>query len=296
MALLVGRRAAIAARLSWLRPSGRLGRLRFGLTVSLVTLTAAAWWLTVDYALRMSMPMGIAVRGGMDGDGMAGMAMAGMASAGWSAEGAIIFTAVWAVMMAAMMLPATAPMVLIFASAQGRRGGAAAISTGIFVAGYLIVWAAVGVLVYVVVEAGSDLATTLAATERSRWAPLALGATLMVAGLYQFTPLKRACLGHCRSPLAFLAQHWRAGRRGALAMGLRHGAYCLGCCWALLAVMAAAGVMSLAWMLLLTLIVFVEKVSPQGARAGAATGIALTALGIVVAVGAVPMPGLVHLE
>jgi predicted metal-binding membrane protein len=281
------------ARLSRLRPSSRLGRLRLGLTVSLVVLTAAAWWLTLDYALRMSMPMGIVVRGGMDGDGMAGMAMAGMASAGWSAEGAIVFTAVWTVMMAAMMLPATAPMVLIFASAQGRRGGAAAISTWIFVAGYLIVWAAVGVLVYVVVEAGSDLATALAAAERSRWAPLALGATLMVAGLYQFTPLKRACLGHCRSPLAFLAQHWRAGRRGALVMGLRHGAYCLGCCWALFAVMAAAGVMSLAWMLLLTLIVFVEKVSPQGERASAATGMALAALGIMVALGAVPMPGLV---
>src|SRR5262249_26059037 len=146
------RRAALAARLSWLRPSGRLGRLRFGLTVSLVLLTAAAWWLTLDYATRMSMPMGIAVRGGMEGDGMAGMAMAGMASAGWSAEGAVVFTAVWTVMMAAMMLPASAPMVLLFASAQGRRGGAA-ISTWIFVAGYLLVWAAVGVVVFIVVEA-----------------------------------------------------------------------------------------------------------------------------------------------
>jgi len=119
---------------------------------------------------------------------------------------------------------------------------------------------------------------------------------LIVAGLYQFTPLKRACLGHCRSPLAFLAQHWRPGRFGAVAMGLRHGAYCLGCCWALFAVMAAAGVMSLAWMLLLTLIVFVEKVSPQGERASVAVGIALTALGIMVAFGAVPMPGLAPLD
>jgi predicted metal-binding membrane protein len=143
-------------------------------------------------------------------------------------------------------------------------------------------------------QAGSDLTTSLASVERSKWAPLALGATLVMSGLYQLTPMKRACLNHCRSPLAFVAEHWRAGRVGALAMGLRHGAYCLGCCWALFAVMVAAGVMSLAWMLLLTLIVFVEKVLPQGRRAAAATGIVLTALGIVVAIGVVPMSWLIQ--
>ena len=151
----------------------------------------------------MSMPMGIAVRGGMDADGMAGMAMAGMTAAAWSIGGAVVFIAVWTVMMAAMMLPAAAPMVLIFASAQARGGKNAAVPTWIFLAGYLLVWAAVGILVYVVVQAGSDVSTGLATTERSKWAPLALGATLVVAGLYQFTPLKRACLSHCRSPLAF---------------------------------------------------------------------------------------------
>jgi predicted metal-binding membrane protein len=270
--------------------------MRLGLLVSLIGLTGAAWWLTIYHAVRMSIPMGIAVRGGMATDGMAGMAMAGMTAAEWSIGGAVIFTAVWTVMMAAMMLPAAAPMVLIFASAQARRGKNAAVSTWIFIAGYILVWAAVGVLVYVVVQAGSDVTTSLASTERSKWAPLALGATLVVAGLYQFTPMKRACLSHCRSPLAFVAQHWRAGRVGALEMGLRHGAYCLGCCWALFAVMTAAGVMSLAWMLLLTLIVFVEKVLPQGRRAGAATGIALTALGIVVVIGVVPMPWFVQPE
>jgi predicted metal-binding membrane protein len=205
-----------------------------------------------------------------------------------------VFTAMWTVMMAAMMLPAVAPMVLLFASAQARLGNDAAVSTWIFITGYLLVWAAVGIIVYVVVQAGSDVATRLAPIARSEWGPLALGATLAGAGLYQFTPLKRACLSHCRSPLAFVAQHWRAGRVGALAMGLQHGAFCLGCCWALFAVMVAAGVMSLAWMLLLTLVVFVEKVLPHGRSAGAATGIALAALGIVVAVGVVPMPWLVQ--
>ena len=199
-------------------------------------------------------------------------------------------------MMAAMMLPAAMPMVVIFASAQARREKHVAVPTWIFIAGYMIVWAAAGIVVYVLVQLGSELATMLAPAERSRWAPLALGSTLVVAGLYQFTPIKNVCLTHCRSPLAFVAQHWRAGRAGALAMGLRHGAYCFGCCWALFAVMGAAGVMSLAWMLLLTLVVFVEKVLPQGRRAGAAIGVALVLLGIVVAIGAVPMPWLVQTE
>jgi predicted metal-binding membrane protein len=132
----------------------------------------------------------------------------------------------------------------------------------------------------------------LAPVERSRWAPILLGSTVLAAGLYQFTPIKSVCLSHCRSPLAFFAQHWRAGRVGALVMGLRHGGYCLGCCWALFAVMVAAGIMSLAWMLLLTLIVFTEKVLPRGWRAVRVIGIALILLGAVVAVGAFPMPWL----
>lgn len=272
----------------WRRLAGHLGRVRLGLLAALVVLTAAAWWLTIHHAVSMSMPMGIAVRGGMTADGMAGMT----ATSGWSFAGAVVFVAVWTVMMAAMMLPAATPMVLIFASAQARRQEQVAVPTWIFIAGYMVVWAAAGILVYVLVQFGSELATMLAPAERGRWAPLALGSTLVVAGLYQFTRIKNVCLTHCRSPLAFVAQHWRAGRVGALAMGLRHGVYCFGCCWALFAVMGAAGIMSLAWMLLLTLIVFVEKVLPQGRRAGAAIGVALILLGIAVAVGSVPMPWL----
>jgi predicted metal-binding membrane protein len=272
----------------WRRLAGHLGRARLSFLAALVVLTAAAWWLTIHHAVSMSMPMGIAVRGGMTADGMAGMT----ATSGWSFAGAVVFVAVWTVMMAAMMLPAAMPMVLMFASAQARRQEQIAVPTWIFIAGYMVVWAAAGILVYVLVQFGSELATMLSPAERGRWAPLALGSTLVVAGLYQFTPIKNVCLTHCRSPLAFVAQHWRAGRVGALAMGLRHGVYCFGCCWALFAVMGAAGIMSLAWMLLLTLIVFVEKVLPQGRRAGAAIGVALILLGIGVAVGTVPMPWL----
>jgi predicted metal-binding membrane protein len=193
-------------------------------------------------------------------------------------------------MMAAMMLPAAAPMIFVFASAQARRTHKVAIPTWIFVAGYILVWAAAGALVYGLVQIGSELATRLTPTDRTKWAPIALGSTLIAAGLYQFTPLKLLCLSHCRSPFAFVARHWREGKVGALSMGLRHGTYCLGCCWALFAVMVAAGVMSLAWMLLLTLLVFVEKVLAPGRRVLTAIGCALLILGLVVAGGAVPMP------
>ena len=195
-------------------------------------------------------------------------------------------------MMAAMMLPAAAPMIFMFASAQARRDRKKAVPAWIFVASYILVWAAAGVLVYVIVQVGSELASNLDPPQRSKWAPLALGITVTAAGLYQFTPIKRVCLNHCRSPLAFIAQYWRDGRIGALGMGLRHGIYCLGCCWALFAVLVAAGVMSLAWMLLLTLVVLIEKTFPQDQHIEAVTGIALIALGIAVASGAVAMPWL----
>jgi predicted metal-binding membrane protein len=234
--------------------------------------------------------MGMAARGEPASGGMAGMTMGGMAAAGWSLEAAATFVAVWTVMMAAMMLPAAAPMVLIFAQAQAQRARGVAVPTWVFVAGYLLVWMAAGVFVYLLVQVGGGMAARFAAADRAGWAPPALGATLVAAGLYQFTPLKRTCLSHCRSPFAFVARHWRDGRLGALRMGLRHGAYCLGCCWALFAVLTAAGVMSLAWMLLLTLVVFAEKALPQGRRTAAVVGGALVVLGLAVAGGAVPMP------
>ena len=136
----------------------------------------------------------------------------------------------------------------------------------------------------------SDLAGRLGAADRATWAPLALGAVLIVAGLYQLTPLKRVCLDHCRSPFAFVMQHWRDGYGGALRMGIVHGSYCLGCCWALFAVLVAAGVMSLAWMLLLTLVVFAEKVLPGGRRTSQVVGIALLVLGLGVLGGVVNLP------
>lgn len=284
---------AVRRRFAWLRPRSALAGVPLGLLLSLALLTGAAWTLTLYHALSMGAPMSVVVRSGVTAEGAAGMAMAGMSASGWSLGGAAAFLAGWTVMMAAMMLPAAAPMIVVFASAQARRRRAVAVPTWIFVAGYILVWAAVGVFVYALVQVASDVATRLAAPERAVWAPLALAATLVAAGLYQFTPVKRVCLSHCRSPFGFVARHWRDGRIGALAMGVRHGAYCLGCCWALFSVLVAAGVMSLAWMLLLTLVVFAEKVLPQGRRTSAVVGVALVALGVLVAGGAVatPLPG-----
>ena len=276
--------------MAWLRPASSLGRARLGLLASLAALTAAAWALTLHEALRMDMPMGIAARGELTSDGMAGMAMGGIAATGWSFASAATFVAVWTVMMAAMMLPAAAPMILIFASAQARRARDVAVPTWVFVAGYILVWMAVGLLVYVLVQTGSEMAARLGPADRASWAPPALGALLIAAGFYQFTPLKRVCLSHCRSPFAFVAQHWRDGQLGALRMGLRHGTYCLGCCWALFAVLAATGMMSLAWMLLLTLVVFAEKALPQGRRTSVVVGGTLIGLGLAVGSGAVSMP------
>jgi predicted metal-binding membrane protein len=271
---------------AWWRATSTLGRARRNLLISLVVLAGAAWVLTVYESLHMGASVGDAVRGTMSADemeGMEGMAMGGMSAAGWSFAAALVFVAVWTVMMAAMMLPAAAPMILTFASAQVRRDLAVAVPTWIFVGGYLLVWAAAGAGVYVLVQFAADALDYFGVADRAAWGPLVLGATLIAAGLYQFTPLKRVCLNHCRSPLAFVAQHWRDGPGGAVRMGISHGAYCLGCCWALFAILVVAGVMSLAWMLVLTLVVFAEKVIPHGPRVAAGIGFALIALGLVVA-------------
>ncbi len=273
--------------LSWWRPNSSLGRARRNVLVCLFVLTCGSWALTLYHTIEMDAPVGVAMSGRMSADGMAGMAMGGMSAAGWSFSGAVVFVAIWTVMMAAMMLPAAAPMIVIFASAQARRGQAAFVPAWIFTAGYLLVWLTAGVIVYVVVEIAAGTASDLVAIERDVWAPLALGTTLIAAGVYQFTPIKRVCLRHCRSPFAFVAMHWRDGRLGAVQMGVLHGILCLGCCWALFAVLVAAGVMSLAWMLALTLVIFAEKVLPQARFTSSAVGVALVVLGLAVSVSTV---------
>jgi predicted metal-binding membrane protein len=289
------------------RPRSPLERGQLALLLALLVLALGAWALTIHQAQTMDMPMGVVPRGepaprdvtsttedtgGMAMNDVADIAATGMAGAGWSLAGFATFVVAWAVMMAAMMFPSAAPMVLLFravATHRQKTGGAFA-PTWVFGAGYLLVWTAVGAITWVLVQGLSDAAGRLGVTERATWAPLALGAVLVGAGLYQVTPLKQVCLDHCRSPFAFVMQHWRAGYGGALRMGLVHGLYCLGCCWALFAVLVAAGVMSLAWMLVLTLVIFAEKVLPGGRRVSQGVGVAFVVLGVGVAVSGGVLP------
>jgi predicted metal-binding membrane protein len=215
-----------------------------------------------------------------------------MDTTGWSLAGLAAFVVAWAVMMAAMMLPAVAPMLLFYRMVAGNAmpGGTAYAATWLLVAGYLLVWTAVGVAVYALPRLGADIASRAGMSGSEQTAALLMSAVLILAGLYQFTPWKHACLRHCQSPFGFVMGHWRNGWLGALRMGVVHGAYCLGCCWALFAVLVAAGVMSLAWMLLLTLVVFAEKVLPYGKQTAMAVGALLIVLGVGVASGRAPLP------
>ena len=288
-------------RSRWFRAKTALERGQLVVLSVVIVLTVAAWLLTIWQARTMDMSMGVVARGAagesnamgdMAMDGAGDMAASGMAGATWSLDSLATFVGAWAVMMAAMMFPGAAPMLLLFRRVYTQRqaSGSGFVPTWIFAAGYLLIWTAVGAITWALVRLGSDLASRLSSTERGTWAPLALGAVLALAGVYQLTPLKRVCLDHCRTPLSFVMTHWREGRLGALRMGIIHGTYCLGCCWALFAVLVAAGVMSLAWMLLLTLVVFAEKALPVGRTTIRAGGVAFIVLGVLVASGATSMP------
>jgi predicted metal-binding membrane protein len=199
------------------------------------------------------------------------------------------FIVTWVVMMAAMMFPSVAPMVAMYVRIQrGRRQGVGA--TACFVAGYLLVWTAAGAVSY----AGLRLAVRLAGssitwTHGGRW--IAAG-VLLGAALYELTPLKRACLTRCRSPLSFVLTSWRSGRTGAVQMGARHGVWCLGCCWALMAALFALGVMSLAWMAVIGALIAIEKLLPWRRIGVATTTAVLLALAAGVAFAPAHVPGL----
>lgn len=184
------------------------------------------------------------------------------------------FLAGWTVMMAAMMLPSALPMIRLFrlVAADAPRPGA---RTAIFVGGYLLVWAAVGLPVWLL---GLAVDGFVAMELR---APLVAG-TLLLAGLYQLTPLKAVCLRACRTPMDFLLTHWYAGAAGALRLGVAHGWYCVGCCWALMALFVFVGAMDLVWAAAIAAVVFIEKVLPRGPALGRGMGVALLAAAAVI--------------
>lgn len=173
--------------------------------------------------------------------------------------GALLFIAIWVVMMVAMMFPTAAPMTLIFARvhADRQQQGKPYVPTWIFVSAYLITWTLFGVLAYVAALGAEKLAG------QSMWmmnnAALLGGVVLIAAGLYQLSPLKHVCLSKCRSPMQFVLHHWRSGYGGAFRMGLEHGAYCLGCCWLMFVILFPLGIMNLVAMALVTALIFAEK-------------------------------------
>lgn len=211
---------------------------------------------------------------------MPAMSDMGMAAEPWGAHDLLLAMAMWTAMMIAMMLPSAAPMILTFVTLNRRRretGGPSYAHTAIFALGYLAVWSA-----FSVVAAGGEAGLRAAAivsdlTTGATW--LAGGLLLIAAGIYQLTPLKYACLSRCRTPLGFLVSEWRPGRAGALVMGLRHGLFCVGCCWTLMTLLFVGGVMNLAWVAVIAGFVLVEKLLPGGRVVSWTAGAALIAWG-----------------
>ncbi len=204
--------------------------------------------------------------------------MPGMWPAAWTAgyAGLMLFT--WWLMMLAMMPPSAAPMILIYAALARRPPGSAAhASTADFVAGYLTMW---GVFSIAAVALQWALSAVAALSPEMVLTSVGVGAALLVAaGVWQLTPLKHACLHHCRSPFAFVMRHWRPGGLGAWRMGLVHGAYCLGCCWVLMLLLFYGGMMNVYWIAGLSALVLAEKTVPAGHRLGTLVGLALIGWG-----------------
>jgi predicted metal-binding membrane protein len=193
----------------------------------------------------------------------AGMAMAEPQLQGWTATEALLCFIMWAIMMVGMMIPSAAPMILIFSETCRKRvrQGQPYIPTGLFVLGYVVVWTAFS-LFATAAQWGLQATALLSPTLLKSTSPLLGGGILIAAGVFQWTDLKRRCLTHCRSPLNFLLNEWRDGRAGALIMGLRHGLFCLGCCWALMGLLFVTGVMNLLWVALIGAFVLFEKIAP----------------------------------
>jgi predicted metal-binding membrane protein len=231
---------------------------------AMVALAALAWAYTVHLGVQLT--------------SMAG-AMARPAMMQWSAADFVFMLVMWAVMMFAMMLPSVTPTVMIFGRVREKREaiGRPFAPTGAFVAGYLIAWVGFSLVATVAnwwLHSGGSMSSMM-----GRVAPVTGGVLLIVAGLFQWTPLKNACLDHCRSPMSFLMHHWREGISGATLMGLHHGAYCLGCCWLLMVLLFVLGVMNLPWVAVLAIVVLAEKTLPYGQILSRGFGVLLIAWG-----------------
>jgi predicted metal-binding membrane protein len=250
-----------------LAPAFAAVRVRLWLVAVMFALAGIGWWWTVQQ-----------MRGMDDGP------WTGLGTLGW-------FLGVWVVMMAAMMFPSVAPTVALFSRMTKRRSP---LSAPLFVAGYLVTWAGAGLAAFVLAAIVGRLWGDVLAWDRAgRWVA---GTVLVLAAVYELTPLKDVCLGKCRSPLGFLLGSWRDGRWGALRMGAKHGAWCVGCCWALMASLFALGAMSVLWMAFVAGLIAVEKTLPWRQVATYGTAAVLLVLGVLLfaapqAIPALTVPG-----
>jgi predicted metal-binding membrane protein len=246
-----------------LAPAYAATRARLGLITLLLGLAGVGWWWTVEQ-------------------------MRGMDNGPWTGLGALgWFLGVWVVMMAAMMFPSVAPTIALYSRMTRERSP---LSPLLFAAGYLITWGGAGLLAFVIAVVGDRAVGDVLSWDRAgRWVA---GGTLVLAAIYELTPLKDVCLGKCRSPLGFLLGAWRDGWSGALQMGARHGAWCVGCCWALMASLLALGVMGITWMAVVAGLIAVEKTVPWRRVATFGTAAILLLLGTLLLVAPDAIPAL----
>ena len=248
-----------------LAPALSAARARLGLIALLLSTAALGWWWTGDE-------------------------MRGMDNGPWTGLGSFTwFLGIWIVMMAAMMFPSVAPTVALYSRMTKQRSP---LSPLLFATGYLLTWAAAGVVAFGIGAALSSIPGNFFAWDRAgRWIA---GGTLVLASVYELTPLKNVCLGKCRSPLGVLLGSWREGRLGAVQMGAKNGAWCVGCCWALMASLFALGIMSVVWMAVVAGLIAFEKTVPWRRVASCGTAVVLLVLGVLVLTAPGAIPGLTH--
>lgn len=258
-------------------PAALPTRDRLALVAGLAAVVAIAWaWLLLGPDMGM--------RGSGHGHAMGGTGSRIVETATWTPAYAATIFVMWWVMMIAMMLPSAIPTLLLFAriNRKDKSADAPRLPMALFAAGYLLGWGVFSV-VATALQAGLDAARLLSPmmATSSRWLGVGI---LIAAGVWQLTPLKASCLRHCRSPLSFLTHNWRPGPTGALRMGLRHGAYCIGCCWFLMSLLFVGGVMNLYWIVGIATFILLEKTIPLGHWLGRTAGVALIVWGVVLAV------------
>ena len=253
-----GQAGPSTAKLAW-----TAARSRPALVALLFALATVAWWST-------------------------GVRMQGMDEGPWTALGAFgWFTGVWLVMMAAMMVPSVAPTVVLYSRMTTKRSPLAPL---LFTASYLVVWGVFGLLAFALAVAGAEVLDGVLAWEDS--GREIAGLTLLVAAAYELTPAKHVCLGRCRRSLGFLLGSWRDGSAGAVRMGAEHGAWCVGCCWALMASLFALGLMSIVWMVFSAVVIALEKLLPWRSAAAYGSAAILLVLGVLLLVAPDAIPAL----